>query len=134
MLFGARNGSPVEPGKSRRMKRPEQAIHKAVVSHLNARSYPGTFFFHPANGGKRTPFEARLFKALGVVAGVPDLIILKGGHVFALELKSATGRLLPSQEQTIWAMHAAGAEIAIAKSLDEALVTLECWGVLRRAA
>lgn len=116
------------------MKRPEQAIHKAVVSHLNARSYPGTFFFHPANGGKRTPFESRLFKALGVIAGVPDLIVLKGGKVYGLELKATRGVLSPSQRAAHSAMREAGAETAVAHNLDEALVTLECWGVLRRAA
>lgn len=29
-------------------------------------------------------------------------------------------------------MEVAGARVAVACSLDEALVTLECWGVLRR--
>lgn len=115
------------------MKRPEQEIHKAVVSHLNARSYPGTFFFHPANGGKRTPFEARLFKSLGVISGVPDIIVLKGGKVYGLELKATGGRLQPSQRLTLAAMQEAGAEVAVAKSLDEALITLECWGVLKRS-
>lgn len=114
------------------MKRPEQAIHKAVVSHLNARAYPNVFFFHPANGGKRTTFEARLFKALGVRAGVPDLIILHQGTLMALELKATKGRLSPAQAQCLQDMQSAGAMVAVANSLDEALVTLEVWGILRR--
>jgi hypothetical protein len=114
------------------MKRPEQEIHKAVVAQLNARANQRVFYFHPANGGKRTPFEARLFRALGVVAGVPDLIFVKDGKMYALELKATKGRLSASQAQCISALKWCGAEVAVAEGLDEALVTLECWGILRR--
>jgi hypothetical protein len=114
------------------MKRPEEQIHRAVISHLAIRSMPGVFYFHPANGGRRTKAEAGIFKALGVRAGVPDLIVLYRSQVFGLELKAATGELTPLQRQTLNDMEVAGARTAVAHSLDEALVTLECWGVLRR--
>lgn len=93
---------------------------------------PGVFYFHPANGGRRSKAEAGIFKALGVRAGVPDLIIFYRSQIFGLELKAAKGRLSPLQRQTINDMETAGARTAIANSLDEALITLECWGVLRR--
>jgi len=114
------------------MKRPEQEIHKAVVGHLNWRAVPGVFFFHPANGGKRTKAEGGILKGLGVKRGVPDLIILHKAQIFGLELKAAHGRLSPVQVQTRREMEAAGATTAVAYDLDEALVILECWGVLRR--
>lgn len=110
----------------------ETQIHKAVVSHLIQRGGPDVFWFHPANGGKRSWSEGKSFKAMGVVPGVPDLIILKGGEMFALELKSSTGRTSPAQRLCHAAMEAAGAKTAIAKGLDEALITLEVWGVLKR--
>ena len=91
------------------------------------------FWFHPANGGKRSWSEGKSFKALGVVPGVPDLIFLKGGECFALEIKSAKGAVRPSQRLCHAAMQEAGAETAIARGLDEALVTLECWGILKRS-
>lgn len=115
------------------MKRPEQEMHKAVVAHLNVRSEPDVFYFHPANGGKRTTFEARLFKALGVIAGVPDLIFLKRGRMYALELKATKGRLTQSQEDAIGAMRRCGACVEVAHSLDEALITLEYWNILKRS-
>ncbi|MDB5607811.1 MAG: hypothetical protein JWP25_4711 [Bradyrhizobium sp.] len=115
------------------MKRPEQEIHKTVVSHLNARAEPRVFWFHPPNGGKRSVVEAKIFKALGVIAGVPDLIILKAGEVFGLELKATRGVLTPSQRLVHAAMREAGAKTAVAHSLDEALVTLEVWGILKRS-
>lgn len=116
------------------MKRPEQAIHKAVVKHLVVRGMPNVFFFHPANGGFRRPMEAMIFKSLGVRPGVPDLVILKGGECFGLELKASKGALTPSQRLVHAAMQDAGARTAVAHSLDDALVTLEGWGILRGAA
>lgn len=115
------------------MQRPEQAIHKAVVSHLNARSEPRVFFWHTPNGGKRSMIEAKIFKGLGVRQGVPDLVILKAGSLYALELKAPGGRLSPSQRLAIAAMDECGATVATASSLDEALITLEVWGILKRS-
>jgi hypothetical protein len=114
------------------MNRPEQQIHKAVVAHLRARSEPRVFFWHTPNGGKRGIVEAKIFKALGVIAGVPDLVILKAGEMYALELKASTGHLTPSQKLVHERLTECGAHVAVARSLDEALVTLECWGVLKR--
>lgn len=114
------------------MKRPEQAIQRAVFQHLALRSMPGVFAFHCPNGGKRSKIEASIFKGLGVRSGVPDVLIFYRAQIFGLELKATKGRLTPVQRQTLNEMEMAGARTAIAHSLDEALVTLECWGVLRR--
>ena len=67
--------------------RPEQAIQRAVFDHLRQRGAPGTFAFHPPNGGWRSVIEAAILKGLGVVAGTPDVIVLKGGATYALELR-----------------------------------------------
>ena len=115
------------------MKRPEEIIHKAVVSHLAARAYPGAFWWHTPNGGKRHIAEAVKFKAMGVHAGVPDILILKGGKLYALELKAPGGRLSPSQRLVAARMEDCGAELSVAHSIDEALVTLEYWGILKRS-
>lgn len=116
------------------MKRPEEVIHKTVVLHLLARAYPDVFFWHTPNGGKRHVAEAVKFKAMGVVAGVPDLLILKGGTLYALELKAPGGRLSPAQRVVGPRMEKCGAVISVANSIDEALVTLEYWGILKRSS
>jgi hypothetical protein len=41
------------------------------------------------------PIEARIFGGQGVVAGIPDVIIVHEGKTYGLELKAAGGRLLP---------------------------------------
>jgi hypothetical protein len=71
---------------------PEPAIQRAVFDHLRQRGAPGTFAFHPPNGGWRSVIEAAILKGLGVVAGTPDVIVLKGGATYALELKAEGGR------------------------------------------
>lgn len=105
----------------KRRKRPEQALQRAVFDHLRSHAYPGVVAFHVPNGGKRTAAEGAIFKGLGVLPGVPDLIAIRGGHVFALELKAGKkGRLSPAQESTIAAMRCAGALVDVAHDLEEA--------------
>lgn len=62
------------------IKRPEQIIQIGVAKELYrleaACNQEDFFFFHPANGGKRTLAEAGIFQAMGVRAGVSDLFIM----------------------------------------------------------
>lgn len=116
------------------MNRPEQAIQHAVVAHLKTRAEPGTFFWSTPNEGKRSYRNAAALKASGLTAGVPDLLILRAGQLHALELKAPGGRLTPSQRLVLAHMENCGAQTAVAHSLDEALVTLEFWGILKRDA
>ncbi|WP_341893764.1 VRR-NUC domain-containing protein [Ferrovibrio terrae] len=89
----------------------------------------GCFAFHAANGGRRGRIEAAIFKGLGVVAGVPDFIIIWQGRVFGIELKADSGRLSMPQVRTHQAMTAAGCEIAVCRSLDEVDTALRGWGI-----
>ena len=110
--------------------RPEQAIQRAVFEHLRARGAPGVFAFHPANGGYRKPVEAAILKGLGVVAGVPDVIAIHNGRVFAMEIKAEGGRATEKQLACIAALREAGAFTCIAEGLDRAIACLEGWGLL----
>jgi hypothetical protein len=118
-------------GGCHRRARPEAGIQRAVFQHLRTRGAPGVFAFHPANGGYRKPVEAAILKGLGVVAGVPDIIVIHQGRVYGLELKAEGGRASEKQLATIAAMEAAGAFTCIAVGLDRALAVLEGWGLLR---
>jgi hypothetical protein len=108
-----------------RRHRPEAAIQRCVFQHIRARAAPGVFAFHPANGGYRKPIEAAIMKGLGVVAGVPDVIVIHEGRCYALELKAPGGAPTEIQLATIAAMEAAGAYYCIAEGLDRALARLE---------
>jgi hypothetical protein len=112
-------------------RRPEQQLQKAVLEHVAWRGVRGLFAFHYPAGGWRSSVEAAIFKSLGVVAGIPDLLILYQGQLYALELKTAYGRLTPMQIDTQQRMRAAGAIVATAVEIDAALDILEGWGLLR---
>lgn len=92
------------------------------------------FAFHVPNGGKRKPIEASILKGLGVKAGVPDIIAIRGGHAYALELKADEGKVTPAQVDAQMDLALAGASVATAYGLDGALAQLETWGLLRGRA
>jgi hypothetical protein len=117
--------------RHRRRNRPEQAIQRAIADHLRARAHKDIYWFHPANGGARTVIEGAILKACGVRAGTPDLICIRGGKTFGLELKAEGGRLSDSQKLAHEEMQRAGAVVATATGIDEPLATLEEWGMLR---
>jgi hypothetical protein len=108
----------------------EAAIQRAVFQHFGWRSAPGVFAFHVPNGGARRRVEAAILSGLGLVPGVPDVIAVKAGRVFGLELKTERGRLSAAQRATHEAMRAAGAVVGVAAGLDEALAWLEGHGLL----
>jgi hypothetical protein len=116
------------------LTRTEQQIQRAVVQHIRARGVPGLFAFHVPNGGYRTRLEGAVLKGMGVVAGVPDLILLHAGRTFGLELKVDGNKPTPAQSDTMAKMEQAGATVAHAQGLDAALAQLEVWGLLRGRA
>ena len=114
-----------------RRRRPEQDDQRALVKHLQIRAAPDTYWFHPANGGARSATESAILKACGVRSGVPDLILIRGGRTYGLELKSLKGRLTPAQDTAHQEMRAAGAEVAVAVGLNQAIRQLEDWNLLQ---
>lgn len=109
----------------------EQQIQRAVFQHIAHRGAPGVFAFHPANGGYRRPVEAKILQGLGVTSGVPDIIAIKDGRTYGLELKRIGGKPTQNQLACLAAMQRAGAETAIAEGLDAAIAQLEQWRLLR---
>jgi hypothetical protein len=113
-------------------RRKEDQLQRSVLDHLRWRAVDGAFWFHVPNGGWRSPVEAMVFKSLGVTAGVPDLLIVHDGGLFGLELKAEGGRVSEAQHATMEAMRRAGAIVAVAHGIDQALAQLEAWNLLRR--
>ena len=112
-------------------RRLEQALQRAVVEHLQWRARDGVWWCHIPNGGWRSPVEAKIFKALGVVAGAPDLLIVADGRAYFLELKAPHGRISDAQHKCHQALWAAGVSVAVADNIDQALELLEGWQILR---
>lgn len=106
-------------------RKPEEAIQRALVQHYKVRGAPGVFMCAIPNGGYRRPTEAAVFKATGVIAGVPDLLFVRQGQAYFLELKALSGKLSENQTRCLEQLEAAGAICAVAYGLDEALKFLE---------
>ena len=82
-------------------RRPEQQIQRAVFAHFCARSAPGVFAFHPANGGYRRPIEAKILKGSASLAVCRTSSAFKDGRCYALELKAEGGKLTDVQRMVL---------------------------------
>jgi hypothetical protein len=80
------------------------------------------------------PHVEPVLKGLGVVAGVPDIILINAGRTYGLELKADGGKLSTAQRETMAAMERAGTTVAHAVGLDPPVRQLEDWGLLRGRA
>lgn len=115
--------------KRRNLKRPEDALQQEVVNHLRTRAMPGVFYCHVPNH----PKKANYLRAMGMADGMTDLIIIRAGHAYALELKRPKGEKSLAQIACQAQLRAAGAEVYTAYGLPDALAWLEGQGLLRPA-
>ena len=109
----------------------EAPIHKAILAWLRVTLPKHAFVFHTPNGGARNAIAGAKLKALGTVAGIPDLCLIVLGKVYFLEVKSQSGK--PSDEQiaVFVALEHAGAYVAVVRSVDEARDVVRRWGITR---
>jgi hypothetical protein len=112
----------------------EDDLQIAVCNHLRARAMSGVVWFAVPNGGKRNAREAGRMKAMGVTAGVSDLILFRDGMFFVLELKVRKGRVSAAQDEFLSACFKARGHARVAYGLDAALQQLELWGFIRPEA
>ena len=77
----------------------EHSLQSRVLRYLLENAAPDVFAVAIPNAGRRTYRAAASLKAEGMTAGTPDLcVLLPGGFVLWLELKTATGRLSDAQQ------------------------------------
>lgn len=86
-----------------RLTQTEQQAQRAVGQYLDL---CGVLWCHVPNGGKRTATEAKIFRGLGVKAGVPDLLVFTPPPAYwsvglAIELKREQGGRV-TEEQHRW--------------------------------
>lgn len=122
--FGLDNYFPVD----------EETIHVSVLEWLRL-VLPGALVVHVPNGGSRDVREAVKLKRMGVVAGIPDLIVfMDGAFAFALEIKTQAGKLSAEQLGVHTVMRRLGFKIAVVRGIEEARAALAAWGVPTREA
>ena len=129
-------GQQVIRAKDFRPHQSEDSIQMSCVSWFRV-AHPelARLLHHSANEGKRTTRivhthagtrvvcsgGARL-KAMGMQTGFPDLFLAvprRGMHGLFIEMKSATGRLEPSQREMLALLSEQGYATAVCRSLDD---------------
>jgi len=116
------------------MKRPEEALHRAVIQYL-AWVKPRALYFHCPNGEARSKATGGRLKAMGTLPGVADLLfVCEDGRIKFIELKAEGKYLSPAQKAFKETVTALGADYAVARSVDDVAETLCAWGLVAHRA
>jgi hypothetical protein len=99
---------------------PESVIQSAICEYLSAK---GVFFTRSNNipapiktFGGRMQFR-RLPKHTW--SGWPDIVAIKFGHFYGIEVKGPKGKLSPAQEDCALAIRNAGGSYIMVRSIDD---------------
>jgi len=111
-----------------RRSTPEADAQRAIVQALRFALPRDAIVHHAANeiaaGDRRGQARQSILVGMSVHAGFADLIVICGGRVLFLEVKSETGRLRKSQEVFRDMVCAQGFGWALVRSVDDALGAL----------
>ena len=119
-------GTTISPKNGLRPVRTEEQEQIALIAW--ARLWAGThlelaLLAHIPNGGARHIVEAVKFQRMGVLPGVPDLVLFAARHDYHAwlgEMKSAKGTLSAQQKKVIGALKKAGYFVGVFRSWTEA--------------
>jgi len=112
-------------------KNPEQQVHFQVAGFLKLVLRTDVFFTtFPAGGGGK--LRGAFLKRMGLVPGVPDVLIVYQGRAYWIELKSDSGQLSKTQKDTIAALNTAGSHVMICHSVEEVSYALSLWKIPTR--
>lgn len=119
-----------DPAKKKRVYR-EQSIQTTVADWLSWALEPPAFFtYFPAGSYLLSEAHARKMKRSGLKPGMPDLWIICGARLYCIEMKvPKSGRLNANQELAHPMLRAAGAQIAIATTLEAVMTQCREWGL-----
>jgi len=105
----------------------ESMLQQMICEYM---SLKGIFYFSIPNEHYNISYAQRTtLKKMGLVSGIPDLAILANDTVYFMELKSTSGKLNKHQKIVIPALRKRGYNVAIIRSLDQAIEQLNAWGI-----
>ena len=97
----------------------ERDLHKSCIQLLRHAAPPNCVFFHIPSGEYRRKATAALLQAMGVVPGLPDLVLIYKARILGIELKSTKGRLNPAQKNMHECLRAAGCLVTVVRNIEE---------------
>ena len=119
-----------------RRSTPEADAQRAIVQALRFALPRDAIVHHCANevteAGPRGAKRQAILVGMGVHPGFADLIVISGGRVLFLEVKSQTGRLRKSQEVFRDTVVTQGFGWALVRTVDDALGALADKGFTSR--
>lgn len=103
----------------------EESIQRSIASYLDVALPAGCWYtaINPIPG--KTKIAAARSKAMGMKAGVPDLLIIWHGKPIFIEVKKEGGYLSKVQKEIHDHIRAAGAEVYTGRSIDDVIETLQ---------
>jgi hypothetical protein len=111
-----------------RRSTPEADAQRAIVQALRFALPRDSIVHHCANevteAGPRGKIRQSILVGMGVHSGFADLIVISGGRVLFLEVKSTKGRLRPAQDAFRDTVCTQGFSWALVRSVDDALGAL----------
>lgn len=126
---GTDDGNGNEEKETEMRRHDEDTIQMSCVTWFRY-TYPQyrRLLHHSPNGGRRDAREGARFKAMGVQAGFPDLILLvpaNGYHGLFIELKTETGRQQATQKEYQQLVEAEGYCYKVVRSRDGFIETIK---------
>ena len=122
------------PIERRRDGNAEARTQAAIVEFVRYVA-PQVLIFHVPNGGLRSKSEAARLNWAGVLAGVPDLVLmLPRGRCAFWEVKTPVGRLSTDQALVARKLTALGHVCAVVRGIDDARRELAELGIVTREA
>lgn len=112
----------------------EAPIHRSIVAYLR-QVMPDAIVHHSAGegvrGGAAGVMDGAKRKAMGQVAGIPDIIVLTFVPIGTLffEVKAPGGRVSAAQGDIIQRIERFGHRVAVVQSIDDVRKQLASWGV-----
>lgn len=110
---------------------PETELQKKICQLLLLTGKPNMIYFAVPNGVRMSIRTAAHQKAIGMRAGVSDLVIDIGGRIHYLEVKAKDGRQSPEQKAFEATATAQGSPYSVVYNFMEAQAILEQWGAIR---
>lgn len=84
-------------------------------------NYPQTrgLIFAVPNGGTRHKIEAMQLKASGLVAGIPDVLLVWKAKIYPFEFKTRSGRLKANQQKIHEIWNNQGVPVTVIRSFEQ---------------
>lgn len=110
----------------------EERLQSGIVELLRLSADPNCIWYAVPNGEKRSIATGRRLKAMGVVAGIPDMaFVLPNGFAAFIEFKSEKGVLSQAQSAFRDKCIRTGVAYCCVSTFDQAVAALTAWRVLK---